>query len=225
MSLGARSAYGHPLSTGGVRAAHTAATIAALAALLSTDPACAHGNEVLVDADGSQWVFNKNSALAGDNIFVLAPADAPAAGRWIRKAGIARLDLSIPFATADATVLATIPAGFRFRPLEANWKVTTTMTTASAAGAGVSSSNAAASTKGDLLGGATGDVVATLVSTGASNFVLGTGGAKLMGTNTQRRAIALVAGDTLRYDLFTGTFTGGVFAAQIHGIIELAPTV
>ena len=71
MSLSQKSTQGAPLSdNNGGRAPWSAATLAALKALTAVDPNRTHGNDAIVDADGSHWVFNKDSALTGDDILV-----------------------------------------------------------------------------------------------------------------------------------------------------------
>lgn len=228
MGLGMRSPYGHVLTTnaGGTasRVAVSAATLAALAALPSSDPACTQGNDVVIDADNSQWIYDSGSALTADNILVASPSDTPAAGRWVRKAGIVDLRIPIGFATADAAVLVTFPAAMRFAIREAYWEITTGWTGGTSSAIGISSgTNSACSTKGDILGGATGDVAATLVATGPSNFILGTAGGK-QDTIAHIRACCLIATDTIRFDRITSAFTAGAGYAHVVGILELSPT-
>lgn len=220
LGVAGASPYGHPLNTntGGtaVRAAVSVATVAALAALASTHPACTHGNEVFVDT-GERFVFNRTSALTGDNIFVVTPSDTPAAGRWLRMPGTIDINLPITYATADAAVLATLPTGARMMLLSAYWRVTADFTGGSSSAIGVSSNKTGFSTKGDILGGAAGDVAATLVSSGTQGVVSGTIGPK-MDTLTETK-IVLVAGDTIRFDRITSAFTAG--AGAVHVIAAL----
>lgn len=125
------------------------------------------------------------------------------------------LKLPIAFGTADAAVLFTVPtltngaAAVKIDSLF--WEVTTSFTGGSSSAIGVSSSNTRYSTKGDLLGGASGDVLATLVST--NTYVPGTLGAKYAAAATTGK-IFLVAGDTLRFDRITSAFTAG--AGFVH---------
>lgn len=118
------------------------------------------------------------------------------------------LKLPISFATADAAVLFTVPTltnGASAIKLDSLfWEVTTSFTGGSSSAIGISSSSSLYNTKGDLLGGATGDVLATLVSTGGK-LKTGTAGAKVVSTVKNY----LVAGDTLRFDRIASVFTAG----------------
>ena len=133
---------------------------------------------------------------------VVTPNDA-LGGVWLRVDNFVDLKLPIAFGTADATALLTVPTGFNLLLLRAYWEVIASFT-GGAGAIGVSSNNAAFSTKGDILGGATGDVAATLVQTG-SPYKGGTIGAKF-GTNG---LIALVPTNTIRLDVQTAGFTAG----------------
>lgn len=204
------SPYGHPLSTntGGTatRAAVSVATIAALAALASTHPACTHGNEMFVDADGSRFRYHSTSALTADSLLVVTPSDSPAAGRWLRCTGQIRLALPIAFGTADAAVLFTVPTGAEIKINDLFWEITADFTGGSSSAIGVSSAKTGFSTKGDLLGGAAGDVAATI--TAALSPAAGTAGAK-MDTLAEVRAAIFKAADTIRFDRITSAFTAG----------------
>lgn len=120
--------------------------------------------------------------------------------------GFGHLKIPFTFATADAAVLYTIPSSVS-RVVIASiwWEVATSFTGGTASAIGVSSTNTSYNTKGDLLGGASGDVAATLVSTGVVHKG-GTLGAKY-GSNGK---VVLVAGDSLRFDRITSAFTAGV---------------
>src|SRR5690348_7212071 len=81
--------------------------------------------------------------------------------------GFGHLKLAIAFGTADAAVLFTVPTNIaRIELGSLWWEVTTSFSGGASSAIGCSSSNASYNTKGDLLGGASGDVAATLVSTG-----------------------------------------------------------
>jgi len=202
--------FGAPEYVGGVAVSSKAATLAALKALAVGDPSRRDGNEVEVAADGSRWYFHPTSTLAGDDVLVATPADAPAAGRWLRATGLpADLALAFDFNKADAAVLITVPAGCRLRVGRGYWDVDTGFTGGSSSAIGLSSSNASYNTKGDLLGGASGDVAATLVA----GVRPGTIGAKTAA------GIILVAGDTVRFDRVTSAFTAG--AGRAHLICDV----
>jgi hypothetical protein len=111
---------------------------------------------------------------------------------------------NITFATADAAVLFTVPTGFRLAP----WRFFMETGNAWSGGAGaigVSSSNAAFNTKGDLMGGAAGDVAANM---GAAGFH-GTIGTKMAASYTTRPPVVLVAGDTIRWDVVVAGYNAG----------------
>ena len=200
------SAFGAPLYESGVAKAASVATMTALKALAAGGPARVHGNEVVVDADGSRWRFHSTSTLTGDDVFVATPADSPTAGRWLRATGAVRLSLPITYATADAAVLATLPTGSELKISDLHWEITADFTGGSSSAIGVSSAKTGFSTKGDLLGGASGDVAATI--TAALSPAAGTAGAK-MDTLAEVRAAIFKAADTIRFDRITSAFTAG----------------
>lgn len=131
----------------------------------------------------------------------------------IQMAVVPHLKLPIGFALADAAVLFTVPTltnGAAAIELASFWwEITTSFTGGASSAIGVSSSNASYSTKGDLLGGSTGDVAAGLLSTGLTHKG-GTLGTKY-GSNGK---IVLIAGDTIRFDRITSVFTAG--AGFVH---------
>lgn len=164
----------------------------------------ATGTRALVLADGSAWRWNAASVLTSDDVLVSAPT-AGGTGRWLRECGGATLTLPITFATADATALLTMQAGSAMHILEAWWEMTADWTGGTASTIGVSSSKTSFTTKGDLLGGATGSLAAALTAAGSPNFgTVGTG----FDTLAKRRAL-WVATNTIRHDRITSAFTAG----------------
>lgn len=126
--------------------------------------------------------------------------------------------LTIPcdYTMVDGAVLYTVPANLRLLvPAHPFWEVLTSWTGGASSAVGVSSSNANYNTKGDLLGGATGDVAATMVSTG--NPFKGTIGAKV----ASQGLVVLVAGDTVHFDRITSAFTAGT--ANLHLPAQILP--
>lgn len=115
--------------------------------------------------------------------------------------GAGVIKVAIDYSTADAAVLFTVPAGHNLRVNRAWWNVQTGFSGGSSSAIGISSSNAAYATKGDLLGGASGDVAASLVA-GQKG---GTVGAKVSGN----QVVVLVPGDTVKFDRVTSAFTAG----------------
>lgn len=192
--------------------ARVAATVASRAALQAIPLASRlDGQMVMVEADQSQWQFVLASTAADTTgNLVLVPTDA-AGGAWLRAADIVDLKLAIAFGTADAGTLFTVPAGFKLRVDRAFWEVTTSFTGGASSAVGISSTDTAFNTKGDILGGSTGDVAATLVSTG-SPYKGGTIGAKYASNGV----VVLVAGDTVRFDRITSAFTAGAGFAHLQ---------
>jgi hypothetical protein len=186
------------------RIAETVATVTAMRAIPTNR--AVNGMVVLVQADYSLWQFHSTCALTGDNILVAEPSDS-GAGAWLRVPGAALLSLPITYATADAAVLLTVPTGCVLQPLEFAWKVAADFTGGTASAIGVSSSNLSGhTTKGDLLGGATGDLAATLVAS-SGEFALGTIGAAF--ASVANRRVLMKPTETLRFDRITSAFTAG----------------
>lgn len=125
------------------------------------------------------------------------------------------LKLPVAFGTADAAILFTVPTGMKIEIHKAYWEPTTSFTGGSSSAIGLSSSNAAYTTKGDILGGAAGDVAAGLVSTGSA--YKGVIGAKMAGPTSGAAILLLVAADTIRFDRITSAFTAGAGFAHITG--------
>lgn len=122
------------------------------------------------------------------------------------------VDLAFPiaFGTADAAVLGTVPAGCALLVLRGYWDVTSGFTGGTSSAIGLSSSQTAHSTKGDLLGGGSGDVTATL---GTAGLKLGTAGAD------QAAGILLDAGATIKFDRITSAFTAGAGYAHLVCVV------
>ena len=124
------------------------------------------------------------------------------------------LALPIAFGTADAATLFTVPTGFRMFVHRALWEVATGFTGGVSSAIGVSSDATGFSTKGDILGGASGDVAATLVA----GIAGGTLGAKFASNGV----IVLSAGKILRFDRITSAFTAG--SGLVHVQASFLPT-
>lgn len=204
--------YDAPKYSGGTAVAASVATLAALKAL-SEPGDLVHGNEVLVDADGSVWYFHSTSALTGDDILVATP-DATAyasAGRWLRCVG--EVDLAVPFtyATTNNATIFTLPTGAIFALERAYWEVTTGFTGGSSSAIGVSSTTR--STAGDLLGGSSGDVAATLVAGSAIPGTIGT----TMDTLAELHANVFSATEAFKLNRITSAFTAGVGKVHLVG--------
>ena len=210
------SPYGAPKYSEGAALKASVATLTALKALEDGGPARVHGNEVLVDADGSRFYFHSTSTLTGDDVLVVTPSDAPTAGRWLRCAGVVDLALPFSYATTDGATLLTIPTGARLQLVSAHWEITADMTGGASSAIGVDSS--VDTTAGDILGGASGDVAAALTA----GIRTGTVGAK-MDTDTELHAQILVAGATLRFQRITSAFTAGSGYVHVVGFLLRNP--
>ena len=137
-----------------------------------------------------------------DNLANFPPAVAAAL------CGQGRMTLTLPvnFNLADAAPLFVVPPGMRIaieRPLI---EVIVPFTGGAASAIGLSSSNVGYNTKGDLAGGAAGDVAAGL--TAGFKGTLGTKAAT-------QGVIVLVGGDVIRFDRITSVFTAGSGFAHI----------
>lgn len=206
-------------ATGATGNTGTVATIAALKAIAAGSRS--DGMRVQVIADGSNWIFNAANAdaLVSDGSDQLTIAPTVGTGIWIRNASRFDMRIAIDKTMADAAVLSTIPTGYTLLvDNDPHWVVVVGWTGGAASAIGISTSNAAGNTKGDILGGAAGDVTATLGTAGAK---AGTAGAK-MGTIANRRALLLVAADTLRFDRIASAFTAGSGYVDIPVVFALA---
>jgi hypothetical protein len=135
----------------------------------------------------------------------------------LRAQGAVRLVLPITFATADTTVLATLPTGAQMKIENMHWEITADFTGGASSAIGVSSNKTGFSTKGDLLGGAAGDVAATI--TAALSPAAGTAGAK-MDSLAEVRAANFKAADTIRFDRITSAFAAGTGNVVVEGLLQ-----
>lgn len=192
----------------------SASTLAALKGLGTTQRA--QGTFATVAADGSTWRYASASTLTGDDFLVVTPTDAPATGRWIRANAVVDITAAVTFASTDASVLYTVPAGFILAIGVPFQHVTTSWTGGTSSAIGSSSSAAPMTTKGDLLGGASGDVAAGLLSTGA--YAKGT-----VGADIGKPGAVLQGGDTILFDRITSVFTAGAGVNHYPVSVLVAP--
>jgi len=157
--------------------------------------------------DGRHFVFRRSSTLTPDDLFVVAGRYG---GRFVLRPG-AFFDVPLPISSAleDAAELATVPTSAVLMLGRSYWEVTEDWTGGSASSIGISSDQAPNDTKGDILGGASGDVEATLVA--SAGKVLGTVGTDVAG------GILLKGGAKIRFDRITSAFTAGAGFARIVG--------
>jgi len=208
--------------TGPTGAAGLISTVASRTALSAIAAGSrADGMVVMSLDDRSLWEFNATQTGTMDgatsalsNLLITPDAGT---GRWIRADKSFDLKIAIDKTMLDAAVLCTVPAGFALRlnglPF---WDVVVGWTGGAASAIGISSANAAASTKGDLLGGAAGDVTATLGTAGVKAGILG----GKLDTLAHIQAIALVAADIIRFDRITSAYTAG--SGFVHIPVTLA---
>lgn len=165
--------------------------------------------------DGTRWRFVAGSSLTtdGDQLLIIPTAGT---GVWIRQDKAVDITAAVTKDTADAAVLYTVPTGFVLALGIPFQHVTTSWTGGSSSAIGLSSSNAGLSTKGDLLGGVSGDVAAGLLSTGA--YAKGTVGAKMA-----KPGAVLIGGETIKFDRITDAFTAGVGVVHIPCTILVSP--
>lgn len=192
-----------------------AAIAMTLAQLKTLSVAMHEPNELFQLTDGRVVQYKSASVLTADDIFVFAPGNSQA-GRYVLAAGFATdVKLAIAFGTADAAVLATLPTNSAMFVLRSNWEVTADWTGGSSSAIGLSSSQTGHTTKGDLLGGAAGDVAAAL--TAAIGFTPGTIGADMAA------GVLLKGGSTVRFDRITSAFTAGTGFAHLVGFMLANP--
>lgn len=208
------SPYGTPKYSGSAAVAASVATMTALAAFLDGAPERVHGNEIRVDADGSVWRWHSTSTLTSDGILVQSATDVATvtAGRWLRACGRVVLRLPFTYATADGATLLTVPTGCVFKLDSAHWKITTACSGGSSSAIGIAATGHA--TAGDILGGASGDVEATLTA----GTKAGTIGAK-MDTDAELHTMVFVATNTFTFERITSVFTAGVGFACLEGTL------
>jgi hypothetical protein len=162
------------------------------------------GMLVMSDDDGSLWRFDKDAAQATDVAEELLLVPSAGSGRWIRRDSCFVAKLAIGFGTADAAALLTMPENMIARIVGfPYWENSVAWSGGASSAIGVSATRVA-TTKGDLLGGASGDVAAGL----GAGVKVGTIGPKF-DTLAEWQALLLVEGDSLRFDRITSVFTAG----------------
>jgi hypothetical protein len=184
--------------------ASTVATRTALKALAAADRY--NGQLVLVQEDGSLWRFNSTSTQVEDTADELVQGPSAGTGKWIRADKAFILKVPVSYANTDALAIETIPAGMTLK-LTAHpfWEITTGFDGGSSSANGISTSLTGFDTKGDLLGGASGELTAAI---GTAGIKAGTEGGELNDL-TGFKAMLFVAGTEIRYDRITSAYTAG----------------
>lgn len=196
----------------------TVATRAALTALTAAQRFT--GQLVLVQSDGSLWRFAGAAAQSADGAGELVLVPDAGTGRWLRADKAFTMKVPVDFSMADNATLITVPENFTLRLTGLPyWEVTTAWTGGASSAIGIDSSKTGYDTAGDILGGAGGDVAATLVGGTAP----GTIGPKL-DTPAEVQAFLLEEGDTLRYQEIVSAFTAGAgFVCVPVSVVSNAP--
>lgn len=175
--------------------------------------------------DGQPYYWSDTCTVDdASNLLALRPTvitSAASPGRFVAELPHHVLDLAFTAATADAAVLFTVPTGCKLQLVALWWDIATNMTGGTASAIGVSSTKSGFTAKGCLLGGAAGDVAATL--TAAASPALGTRGPATAPLVQETVAVASAAAtpsmaiQQLLYAKTIGTGAPAVKAAQING--------
>ncbi len=166
--------------------------------------------------DGRVFRFNADATVTtdGDQLLVV-PTDGD--GVWVIEQGsFVDLALAISKDTADAAVLYTIPTACRLAFIRAYWEVTVGFTGGTNSAIGLSSSSSGHTTKGDLLGGAGGDLTATLGTAG--RVIFGT-----IGADVVAGGFALLPTETIKFDRIASVYTAGTGFAHIMAQVLVPP--
>lgn len=187
-------------------ATSVASTVADRTALKAIAAASRYeGQTVLVQSDNSMWTFEAANTATTDTAEQLLIEPTAGTGAWVRADKAFIMQVPISYANTDGQAIETIPAGFALRltgmPF---WQVTTGFTGGSSSAIGISSNITGYEVAGDLLGGATGDVAATLVA----GLAAGTIGDEL-DDHAGFHALLLVAASEIQFDRITSVFTAG----------------
>jgi hypothetical protein len=158
-----------------------------------------------IKVDGKDYVWNADSTLSGDDLLVVEPDDGSDGRFLLAPNQEVQLSMPITFETADAAALLTVPAGALLLPRDFWWTISADFTGGASSAIGVSTDHTGYDTKGDFLGGATGDLAAAL--TAALSPTFGTiGGAW---TTLTERQLILQPAEIVRFDRITSAFTAG----------------
>lgn len=163
------------------------------------------GAVVMVRTDGSLWRFASASTASEDEAQAMVLEPDAGSGRWLRADKAFTIKAPIAHTTADNAVILTVPAGFVLRLAGLPYyEVTTSFTGGSSSAIGIDSSVTGYTTKGDILGGTSGNVAAGLTA----GIRPGTVGDKL-DSFAEVQAFVLQAADELHFGRITSAFTAG----------------
>jgi hypothetical protein len=193
------------------------ATIAALTAVAAADRY--NGQLMLVQANNSLWRFNSTAAMDEDTAQELCLAPDAGTGRWIRADKAFILKIPIAYTNTDGQAVETIPESFALRlGGHGYWEVTEAWTGGSSSAIGISSNISGYETGGDLLGGASGDVAATLTA----GIAAGTQGGEL-DDEAGFHALLFEEDSEFQFDRITSVFTAGSGFACFPVFVAAAP--
>lgn len=180
------------------------ATKAALSAIVAASRF--DGMLVMVRADGSMWRFVAASTATEDEGQELVITPDAGTGRWVSADKAKILKLPVDYTMADGAAILTVPADVVLRiAAMPYWEITTGFTGGTASAIGVSTSITGYDTKGDILGGASGELTAAI---GTAGVKAGTLGGEL-DDHAGLQALAFVEGDELQFDRITSVYTAG----------------
>lgn len=145
------------------------------------------------------YIYNPSSN-ATDITFQSAIKPA-GAGSWERRDQAFNMKFAVSFATANGATLWTVPVGWRVELTRCFWEITADWTGGTASAIGLSAGTVFTA-GGSLLGGAGGDVAATLT---AANLFAGTIGSSLASLGL----VCMNAGNTILFNRITSAFTAG----------------
>lgn len=189
----------------------------ALAAIAAANRA--DGHTVMVRSDGSLWRFVAASAVTADTALELAIAPDAGNGRWLRADKSFVMKLPVSAANDDGDTIGTIPEGFAVRLTGLPyWETTDGWTGGDSSAIGIAASRTGFTAAGALLGGAAGDIAATLVA----GIAAGTVGSAL-DSFAELQAALFEEGDEFTYEEITSAFTAGEGFACLPVIIATAP--
>ncbi len=193
------------------------ATIAAVKALAASSRY--NGQLVHCRANQSNWHFNSTATMSEDTAQELCLEPDAGSGRWIRDDKAFVLKVPVAYTNTDGEALETIPESFALRlGGQPYWEVTAGFTGGSSSAIGISSNITGYEVAGDLLGGASGDVAATLVA----GIDVGTIGDEL-GDQVGLHALLFEEGSEFQNDRITSVFTAGSGFACFPVFVAAAP--
>lgn len=203
-----------PTGAAGGLSTGTVADIAALKAIAAGSRY--DGLAVTLRSDRSEWMFVAASTQTADGADQLVVSPTAGTGKWVRVGKSIVLKLPIDYTIADAVALLTVPEQMCLRltglPF---WEVVTGFTGGTSSAIGISS-DSIATTKGDLLGGAGGQLTAVLGTAGVKPGTIG----PLIDTPAEVQAFLLIAGKIFRFDRIASVYTAG--AGFVHIPVAIA---